>query len=346
MLSAKKRFLFFPILVAILASFPWSMPSARACEIALPSNYLYEEHLSFEESRLPPGLTLNFARPDWVVAEGPVGFVQLENSGPDDIYLLYAFEIADLASTLSDGQKVGSSIWTRGLALNQGNTFDILGEGTLMQFAPGLVSLNVNNTDGGTQLSADDPPPAQSSQMYFVSNQKLYIVPFTVSYRDNPAYKPEGSFHPYTLDQKVDSTPFIVLGVAQEEAGYDSSTTTTVRVEQWLKGRGRSEIVVSGFGGTSCDYQIGAGARHVFFLAPEDDGYRLSGFQAGMFDALTWPTDASRISEIAGQSPYIPEPDATLPAFPGSLIIWAVLVIVGAVGSWTIWRRTLFGRGS
>lgn len=296
----KKRVITIAALTLLFAKVARTYQPVAACEMVVPANYPYQEQISFDQSRFPLGLSIDLTRPEWVETEGFAGFLQLANQGTADIYLLASYQLEDIVSSLTDGQLLDSALWSHGVVLRQGDTLDIVGEGNLMQFSPGLQPLNVSHPEGGPRPSTADTLPTQSGKLYFVADQQLSIVPFTLVYVENSAYKPEGTFHPYTLSQKVEEAPLVALGTTLQEAGYDSRESTTVQVESWLKGSGGSQITVAGFGGTSCDYQIAAGARHIFFLSPEGDGYRLLDFQAGMFDAITWPDDAAKITAIIG----------------------------------------------
>lgn len=251
------------------------------------------------------------------------------------------------------------------MVIKPGETIDIIGEGNLIPLTPGFQAQNMNNPTGELQLDPTNPPAAQTGSLYVVTKQQLSIVPFVLTYLENPEYQPKGTFHIATLEERVAQAAVIVHGVAETSAPDGRNTLATIRVKLWLKGNGPAQISVGDFINTSCDYQIAAGEERVFFLRQEGEIYYLNNLQVGMSDAWARPEDAGEIIRVIGQEPVMPTAvvsaapssgngseiavDPELPGdpaagTPGNLPRWLFIATpIALIGGFYLWRHQRSG---
>ena len=299
------------MIAVILASLLLRPSAVQACEVALPANYLFSEMYAFASAALPSGLSANADAPQRYLNEGLTGYLRLQNDGAADLYLLPAYLLTDVE--LMDGQAIGGELWGQAVKIGRNEALELYGEGDIALYATNFKPRNFNNPEGSAEVPSGMPAD-QRSQLNIVNNQKLVIVPFTQTLTLNPAYKPEGTFHRYTVAEQAELAPYIVQAVSLHTVGYDN-TSGDFRVVKWLKGSGPVEITIDGFGATSCDYQMDSDGERIFFVAGdiERGEMMLHDFQPGMFDAIVGIENAAEIRRVVGQEPIVFDSAASSP---------------------------------
>lgn len=291
------------MMVVVVTSLLLRPPAVQACEVALPANYQFSETYTFASASLPDGFLIDADAPQWYLNEGFMGYLRLQNNGTADLYLLPAYLLGDME--LVDGQAIGSGLWAQAVKIGRNESLELYGEGDIALYATNFKPRNFSNPEGSAE-TLTSVPADQSGQFNIVYNQKLVIIPFTQSLTLNPDYKPEGTFHRYTVAERAELAPYIVHAISLDTVGYDN-TSGDFRVVKWLKGNGPVDITIDGFGATSCDYQMDSDGERIFFVAGdiERGEMTLQDFQPGMFDAIVGVENAAEISRVVGQEPIV-----------------------------------------
>jgi hypothetical protein len=158
-------------------------------------------------------------------------------------------------------------------------------------------------------------------------------------------YRPE----PRTPTTQTKLADMVLEGtIIKTEQQKDYSVTATVKVQQYLKGNGPANVVITnlGSGGSDCRSAVKTGDHLLIYT----NGYPKAGLSASYYNAYdateaVKPEIVKEITAAAGQAPIIPAQETT-PAQPEStstgLIIGvagvAAIVIFGGIGFY-FWKK-------